>query len=345
MTLTAFPAPTFRHLSTLTDKGGMYEHALGSVARTEHGYCVDDVARGLVVLCRESHHDHAMSDPTLAALRSKYLAFVLAAEDGDGRFRNRRDSELSWTDEPSLEDCWGRALWGLGFAASSGGAAPRWSAMAAFERGARHRSPWSRAMCFAAIGAAEVLLTYPDNAAAKALMHSAVDLIDLDGTSQPWPWPESRLTYGNAVVPEVLIAGAVVLSSRELLAEGLKLLEWLCAEQTLDGHLSVVPVGGRGPGDVKPGFDQQPIEVAALADACARAFAATQDPHWLHYVELAAGWFLGNNDSEAVLYDPVTGGGCDGLERDGRNDNQGAESTLAMISTFQHARLMTVASN
>ena len=37
------------------------------------------------------------------------------------------------------------------------------------------------------------------------------------------------------------------------------------------------------------------------------------------------------------MIDPVSGGGHDGLEADGRNENQGAESTLAMLSTLQQA--------
>jgi hypothetical protein len=43
------------------------------------------------------------------------------------------------------------------------------------------------------------------------------------------------------------------------------------------------------------------------------------------------------------MWDPNTGGGYDGLHADGVNSNQGAESTLAAISTLQHAhRLSTV---
>ena len=42
------------------------------------------------------------------------------------------------------------------------------------------------------------------------------------------------------------------------------------------------------------------------------------------------------------MFDPVTGGGYDGLTREGRNLNQGAESTLAMLSTAQHARRLGV---
>ena len=38
------------------------------------------------------------------------------------------------------------------------------------------------------------------------------------------------------------------------------------------------------------------------------------------------------------MYDDVSGGGFDGLQPQGVNLNQGAESTLALISTMQRAR-------
>ena len=104
----------------------------------------------------------------------------------------------------------------------------------------------------------------------------------------------------------------------------------------------MVPVGGRGPGEAGPAFDQQPIEVAALADACARAYLIAGRPRWVEGCELAAGWFLGVNDSGTPMHDPTTGGGFDGLQHDGRNENQGAESTLALLSTLQQARAMAL---
>jgi hypothetical protein len=113
--------------------------------------------------------------------------------------------------------------------------------------------------------------------------------------------------------------------------------------ETAGGHLSLTPAGGWGPGEPRPGFDQQPIEAAALADACARALELTGDGRWLTGLDRAVGWFLGDNDAGVALYDPVSGGGCDGLHRDGRNENQGAESTLALISTLQHADRMALA--
>ena len=55
-------------------------------------------------------------------------------------------------------------------------------------------------------------------------------------------------------------------------------------------------------------------------------------------VTAAADWFLGDNDAGVVMWDPSTGGAFDGLQSDGANLNQGTESTLALLSTMQHAR-------
>ena len=325
------PVPQYAHLRALTDAGGLYEHADRIYPRRECGYCVDDVARALVVVSR----DHATDE--LDDLREQYLTFVLAAQEPDGRFHNRRLPDLTWSDPASVDDCWGRGIWGLGTAVAR---APHLHerALAGFEAGAMLRSPHRRAMAFAALGAAEVLTVLPGHREARALMTAAAIAVGRPAADKAWPWPEPRLSYANAVLPEALLAAGAALDSPSLVAEGLGLLSWLLDGQTRDGHLSVVPAGGRGPGEAGPAFDQQPIEVAALADACARAYAIDGHGWWAQGIELAVAWFLGDNDSRTPMYDPVSGGGFDGLERFGRNENQGAESTLAALSTLQRAR-------
>jgi len=116
------------------------------------------------------------------------------------------------------------------------------------------------------------------------------------------------------------------------------MLEWLLDYETADGHLSPTPAEGSGPQDIRPAFDQQPIEVATLADACARAADIDARPIWPEAIRSAAAWFDGTNDAGQVMWDPATGGGFDGLHADGVNLNQGAESTLAVLSTMQQAR-------
>jgi hypothetical protein len=193
-------------------------------------------------------------------------------------------------------------------------------------------------MAFAALGAAEVAVARPGDTSSRALLVAAGAKIGHPARDEAWPWPEPRLTYANAVVPDALIAAGSALDDDRLVDDGLYLLEWLLDAETRDNHLSVTPVGGWGPGEDRLIFDQQPIEAAALADACARAHACTGHPRWLAGVELAVGWFHGCNDAGLPLLDPSTGGGYDGLTVTGCNTNQGAESTLALISTAQHGR-------
>jgi hypothetical protein len=325
------PIVSFEHLYRLSDESGLFEHAKLIDPRTEHGYCVDDVARGLLVAAREPE-----PSARLMALARMYLRFVIDAQVSDGRFHNRRGIDLNWQDEANLEDCWGRALWGLGTAVARAPALAK-QALVHFDISVGRRSPWSRAMAFAALGAAEVLALRPDHVGARALLGDAVKLIGSPGADPRWRWPEPRLRYANANLPETLIAAGSLLGDTQALADGLLMLGWLLEVETSGNHLSVTPVGGWAIGEPRPGFDQQPIEVAALADACAHAFKVTGDPRWKDGVLRSAAWFLGDNDVQIALHDPVSGGGCDGLERHGRNENQGAESTLAMISTFQEA--------
>jgi hypothetical protein len=330
--VTVLTAP-FEHVHRLTDGDGIIEHAREAEPRADCGYCLDDAARGLVVVSREPN-----PSDRVAELGATYLTFVRGAQASDGRFHNRRDVSGRWIDFPTVEDCWGRALWGLGTAAArSPRPETRERALRCFERSAGLRSPWRRAMAFAALGAGEVLVAHPDHRGARDLIASAVVALGPVSPGDAWPWPEARLTYANAAIPEALIVAGRSLADEALLADGLRLLDWLVETETHRGHLSVTPVGGWTLGEDRPGFDQQPIEVAALADACATALDVTADTRWARRVALAEAWFLGENDADTPLFDPETGGGCDGLEPAGRNRNQGAESTLAMVSTFQQA--------
>jgi hypothetical protein len=333
------PSPNFAHLLQMSDDRGTFEHAKLVEPRREHGYCTDDMARVLVVATRERHPSAETHRLVETALR-----FLSNAQGLDGDYRNRMDARGHWEDHRTLEDCWGRSLWGLGTAAAHSDVEwVRQSARAQFERSAGRRSPWPRAMAFAALGSAEVLTVAPKHWAARELLADAVDALVLPADDADWLWPEARLTYANAAIPEAMIAGGSMLHRPALLAEGLRLLEWLLARETTSGHLSVTPAGGAGCDDEKGRFDQQPIEVASLADACARAATVDDNPKWVEGIALAAAWFMGENDSSTVMWDATTGGGYDGLKADGANQNEGTESTLALLSTLQHARRFAMA--
>lgn len=313
----------------MTDRRGLWEHALFTTPRTEHGYCTDDNARALIVACRTPS-----PSPDLARI---YLNFVQEAQLPEGGFHNRRSADGLWTDRVGSDDSQGRAIWAAGSVARLG---PEiWMRNAGLEIFANQREFWSpspRANAFALLGAAEVLTTTPDHLVARQLLEQCVGHIHVLDDAR-WPWPEVRLAYDNARLPEALLAAGALLSDEHLIDAGLRLLKWLVEVETSDNHFSFTPVRGWAPGEPRPGFDQQPVEAAAMADACFRAWSITGDARWCDLVVQAGRWFIGANDAGVSLYDPETGGCGDGLGPGYINLNQGAESTLAALATLERA--------
>lgn len=326
------PKPRFDHLRTLTDRGGLWEHARFSTARVEHGFCTDDNARALVVVSRQAALSGGLGD-----LAATYLGFVLDARTGTGVFRNRRAADGHWQDAVGSDDSQGRAWWGLGTAAHS--APTEWMRRAgasAFATCTTFDSTHLRANAYAALGAAEMLGADPEHAAGRDLLERTSEVI-ADAARGTIPWPEDRITYDNARLPDALLAAGTVLGDRRLVTVGLRLLEWLVTVETVDNHFSFVPAGGWSIGEPRPGFDQQPIEAWAMADACHRAWIITDDEVWRVRALRAGMWLMGLNDTGMALYDPGTGATFDGLQRESVNENRGGESTLAGIAVLQVA--------
>ena len=172
---------------------------------------------------------------------------------------------------------------------------------------------------------------HPDDEKATAIIERAAARFE----RAPIPWPEPRLTYANGRIPDALLAVGEVLSRDDLVNRGLEALGWLDDTETRGDHYSFTPVGGWQPGQPRPGFDQQPIEAAAMAGAAERAWALTGDKRWIASSLRAGRWLSGDNDVGAALYDPATGACRDGLTPTGANQNRGAESTLSGLAVLQ----------
>jgi hypothetical protein len=327
------PAPSLAHVAAMTDERGIFEHAQFKAPRLECGYCTDDVARALTVVVRDG-------GPETHTLTQTYLAFLERALTTDGSVHNRMSVAGSWTDTPTTGDCWGRAVGALGHAARYGGTHDvRTRAARGFLRAARTRSQDVRASCFAASGAIDMLRAEQSaDGVAASLLADCLDLIPRR-TGTAWEWPEPRLRYANAALCNALIAGGAALRRPTAIRQGLTMLTALVhIESSPHGHFSVTGTEGRAPGETGPLWDQQPIELSVLADACTHAYTVTGDTFWARKVGLAWSWFTGENDAATELYERDTGAGHDGLQPGGRNENCGAESTIAALNTLQRAR-------
>jgi hypothetical protein len=322
----------YSHLADLSDGRGIFEHALQASARREHGYCLDDVARAFAVVTRAPR-------PTdiLRQLGETYLRFIENAVGADGAAHNRMNQAGDWTDEARMGDWWGRAMGALGtgirHAATPG---VRVRASQVFARVSRQSPVDVRTAAFAVVGAADLLHVRPASADGRRVLEAGLAVLPRT-PSGGWNWPEPRLRYANATLAEALLAGGHACHDRALVDSALGYLGFLLESETRDGHLSVTGTRGRQAGDTGPFFDQQAIEVSAMADACTRAFELTGDVRWYAGVRLAWDWFEGANDVGLAMVDTATGAGFDGLEPGGRNENRGAESTLAALNTFHRA--------
>ncbi|HKX75165.1 MAG TPA: glycosyltransferase [Acidimicrobiia bacterium] len=317
---------SFGHLKALGGSGGLFEHAERNRPLLQHGYCLDDNGRALVVIARAA--SCGIEFPP--ELRDRCLDFVTSARRRNWRFRRGWDG--SWKSMKS-DDAVGRALWGLGAATAEwpepGG---KQRARATLGESLGFTSPFWHPPAYTLLGLHAAHQADPDGPweAAAARLSS---LLPRPQTGL-WMWPEPRLRYDNARLPEAMLAAGELLDDSRLMAEGVRLLEWLVETETVEGHFSFTPAGGRGPGGAQPAYDQQPLEAWAMADACLRAAAITGDRSWLSVAGTAVSWFMGNNDQGVPLYDPHTGGCYDGLTSSGVNLNQGAESTLSALGAL-----------
>jgi len=326
---TVAPFPSLRHMAQLSDAVGTFEHAKLDRPRPECGYCTDDAGRLLAIASRLA------KDPNALRLAELALGFLERAHLGEGWFRLRQGVDGTWTEDRPSDDSAGRALLGLGMAAAR---APwpdlRDRALVLFGEAANFRSEHPRAVAYAALGAVELLRAVPNHAGARRLVSDAGDSLPGPGTSDAWPWPESRLSYANALLPDAALSVATAMGKQHAASDALHLLGWLVNQEMVDGHFSFTPVGGRGRDGLQPAFDQQPIEACTMTEACARAFAYTGERQWADAARRSGAWFLGDNDVRVTVFDPATEGGFDGLEPEGVNRNEGAESTLAFVGTM-----------
>ena len=335
------------HLARLTDATGMFQHATHTIPNFAEGYCTDDNARALLltVLLEEL----GQGGTQVHRLATTYAAFLQAAFDrGRRRFRNFLDFDRRWLEEAGSEDCHGRALWALGTCVgrSRRPDLPSWAA-SHFELAlpAIQETTSPRTWAFALLGIREYLRRLGgDRLSAQARDTLTARLIDLyERTATPdWPWFEEVLSYDVARLPQALIATGRDGGNARALEVGLHALGWLVTVQRApQEHFRAIGCNGfYRKGHKRARFDQQPIEANATVSACLEAYRATQDPAWMNEARSAFEWFLGRNDLGQDLYDPGTGGCCDGLQEDRVNRNQGAESTLAFLLSLAEMSLL-----
>jgi glycosyltransferase involved in cell wall biosynthesis len=336
---TVLPRARTSHLLTLVDDVGIIQHADGIIPTRSSGYCVDDVARLAIVALglRETTGNEEYN--RMLALS---LAFLRHAWDSERQgMHNFLSYDRRWLDEPHGGDHLGRAAWALGEVV---GAQPpaallepsRLLLLEMLPALAQQRSP--RTIAFALLGLAHAGPEHLGEEATAVVRDLAGRLCDQQraNATHDWCWAEDLLAYDNARLPQALIAAGSWLGDEDLLAEGMRSLDWYSSETGIDTPFTRhVGHHNRRRGVAHPGSgDEQPLNAAALTEAQIEAYRATSSEEAARRAVRAFEWFLGRNRLDTAVYDFATGGCHDGLGESAVNVNEGAEATLAYLQAL-----------
>ncbi len=326
------------HLDRMTDSTGLVQHAIYSLPRRESGYTTDDNARALR-LCVRLWKDQ--SDERMLARISCYLSFLEHARCPIRGFHNFLGYQRDWLDASGTGDCQGQAVLALASVVASTlpngyRALSAELIQAVLPALAELRSLRAQAYVILAWNQLRKAGATHETQMASVAQLAANRLVDCFGRSHRpnWPWFESRMTYANAVLPQALFAAAECWPEDSFLEVAQKSFHFLDRVTTV-GDL-FWPIGNQdwySHGEEKSIYDQQPVEAATMSDAALAAYAANGDVANLDTFHRAYQWFHGKNSLGQPLADAQLGGCYDGLQANGLNRNQGAESTLAYLWT------------
>jgi glycosyltransferase involved in cell wall biosynthesis len=325
--------PNLLGIERMTDSCGMAQHSIFHIPDRDHGYCVDDNARALMLMHR-FRGDTKRADE----LAHVYASFVQHAWNGEkGRFRNFMGYARNWLEEEGSQDSFGRSLWSIGLTASEArsGDLRRWG-LHLFDQVAPHAYQLEalRARAFAILAADAICEAHPGHAIANSLLTelSATLYTTLRSTRRDdWVWFEPTLAYDNARLPEALMRAGHRLGNRDYIDAALEAFRWLrSVQQNKSGQFRAVGTDSFGQPYRPPlPFDQQPLEAWATIDAALFAHGLDRDGGWLDCAWSAYCWYLGDNDLGLPMVNPSEGECFDGLMSDRANLNQGAESVLS----------------
>lgn len=329
--------PTFSltHIKRLTDDTGIIQHAKFGIPNLKEGYCLDDNARALLMVCMAYQQK---KNAVALELMPVYLSYIHYMQNKDGTFRNFLSFNRNFIDEVGSEDSFGRTIWSLGYLMQN---APNdayyqtarlifFDALPNFEK-----LKSIRGIANTIIGISYYLKANPGDLEIKMILHRMTEILVVhfeQNQSKDWDWFESLLAYDNGILPLALLHASQVLDHKKAENSAIESMNFLTTHTLKDGYLSVI---GNRQWFVKDKersiYAQQPIDAMAMVLLYHQAFILTEKRTYLEKLFISYQWFLGENDLRLSLYDFETNGCCDGFEEYGVNRNQGAESSLAYL--------------
>jgi len=335
------------YMFTLTDDVGIFQHSVYGIPDPRKGYTTDDNCRALilaVMLFETSKQKEYLR------LVSKYLSFILNAQNENGKFKNFMNYNREFLEKEGSEDCFGRCLWSLGRTISSPAIPEN------IKRTCQHilnkiLENWTslespRAKAYSIVGMSYLKGTEDIIRHIETLSMDLVHLYE-QYKDTGWHWFEKSMTYGNAFFPRSLFRAYSILKKEVLLETAKESMDFL--EKVTFKNDYFKPIGCNGwlyKGKKAAEYDEQPIEASETLLAYLDCYEITKDEKHLDKAVQCFCWYTGHNSKGLSLIDEQTGACYDGLNENGLNYNQGSESIIsygiAFLEISRRVKLITI---
>ncbi|CAD0008052.1 glycosyltransferase [Flavobacterium chungangense] len=336
-----YPSIELAHVKKMTTDLGIIQFSKISVPDLSTGYTLDDNARALVALCMHYKLTNDKADLPYILI---YLDFIIRCQNPEGDFTNYIDQynreHMEQNAEVNLEDSNARGVWALGSLISIKDILPEGivqkastSFLNSLKWAETIESP--RSIGFATKGLYLYNSTIPNlyvSAIINKLNSKLVSNYEIHATKD-WKWFENYLTYGNGILPESMLFAYLVTNKPIYKKIALESLEFLLSKMFTKKGFKVISNNGWYHKDSQPQeYGEQPIDVSYIIQTLNSFYTAFKNPLHKEYMKTAFNWFLGKNHLNQIMYNPISGGGYDGLEKENVNLNQGAESTVCFLT-------------
>jgi hypothetical protein len=333
------PNYNLNHINNLTHSIGIIQFSQAEIPDLNSGFTLDDNSRALIAV---SDYYELTQDENALNLINTYFNFIEFMQQEGGEFLNYLDKYGYFSlqnFEENLEDSNGRAIWALGYFYSKKELfLKQYSSRIeellenSLQVIGSFNSP--RAIAFSIKG-----LYYFNDDKNSFVIHSLIlALADKlvafyeNMRTETWCWFEDKLTYGNAILSEVLLYAFDISKNVKYKNIAHESFEFLLSILFEKEHFTTISNRTWLLMDEEfSEYGEQPIEVAYTIMALEKFDYFFGNRQFGLRMKKAFDWYLGHNRLNQIVYNPLTGGCCDGIEHDRVNINQGAESSITYL--------------
>jgi len=329
-----------KKIRSMTSDIGIYQHGKLNKPDPAFGYAIEDQARALIVV-------NGFKDLKLQKI---YLNFIRSAQredgllhhfyfynngksfnNGKGHFRNEE-----FNSKPNVKEAYGLTLWSL----LSTDINKNGDLQKIIKNLIKDSNSWTspRAISSALLGLINLDQYDSMEDELKIKLHNFY----FNSRSDNWEWFENYLVYANAIIPWALWEVYLKRKCKTSFEIAKKTTDFLIANCQENNFPA--PIGCNGwyiRGKNKALFDQQPIDAGYMVCCLEKAYYATKENFYLNWAKKWYKWFWGNNIKDTSLIDKNFA--CyDGLNPEGVNLNQGAESNICFLMAYLAARRLGI---